>query len=290
MTALETTATATTAAPFRPGVGRVLALGLERTRYEVRQYFRQGDAVFFTFLFPTVMFVIFAAAFSASGKVGGDGHGHGGISFAAYYLPGLVAAGIVLSGLQNLGIDIAGERSDGTLKRLGGSPLPVVSYFLGKVGMVLTTAIAQLVLLLAVAHFGFGVALPGSAALWGRFAWIFLLSVLMSVVLGIGISGLPRSGRSASAVIVPILLVLQFISGVYFSFKDLPDWLKDIASVFPLKWIAQGMRSVFLPDSFASAEQTGTWDLGTVALMIGGWAAVGLVIALTSFRWVRKDR
>lgn len=274
----------------RPHVGRVLALGVERARYEVRNYFRAGDAVFFTFLFPTVIFVIFAAAFSASGDVGGDGHGHGGISIAAYYLPGLVASGIVLSGVQNLGIDIAGERSDGTLKRLGGSPLPVASYFLGKVGMVLTTAIAQLVLLLAVAHLAFGVALPGTAALWTRFAWVFLLSVLMSVVLGIGISGLPRSGRSASAVIVPILLVLQFISGVYFNFGDLPDWLKSIAGIFPLKWVAQGMRSVFLPDSFAAAEQTGTWDLGTAALMIGGWAVVGLAVALATFRWVRKDR
>ncbi|MGN6742857.1 MAG: ABC transporter permease [Amnibacterium sp.] len=274
----------------RPRAGRVLALGVERARYEVRNYFRAGDAVFFTFLFPTVIFVIFAAAFSASGSVGGDGHGHGGISIAAYYLPGLVASGIVLSGVQNLGIDIAGERSDGTLKRLGGSPLPVVSYFLGKVGMVLTTAIAQLVLLLAVAHFAFGVALPATPGLWGRFAWVFLLSVLMSVVLGIGISGLPRSGRSASAVIVPILLVLQFISGVYFNFGDLPDWLKSIAGIFPLKWVAQGMRSVFLPDSFATVEQTGTWDLGTAALMIGGWAVVGLVVALATFRWVRKDR
>ena len=39
------------------------------------------------------------------------------------------------------------------------------------------------------------------------------------------------------------------------------------------------MRSVFLPDSFAAAEQGGSWDLGTTALMIAGWAVVGLVIA-----------
>jgi ABC-2 type transport system permease protein len=279
--------TTTTARPVGRGP---VALGLERARYEVRGYFRAPDALFFTFLFPTVIFLIFAAAFSASGKVGTAPDGTGGITVAAYYLPGLIAAGIVLSGIQNLGVDIATERSDGTLKRLGGSPLPVVSYFLGKVGMVLVTAIAQLLLLLAVAHFVFAVALPGTPALWGRFAWIFLLSVLMSVVLGIGISGLPRSGRSASAVIVPILLVLQFISGVYFNFGDLPDWLKSIAGIFPLKWVAQGMRSVFLPDTFAAAEQTGTWDLGTAALMIGGWAVVGLVIALATFRWVRKDR
>ena len=207
----------------------------------------------------------------------------------AYYLPGLVAAGVVLSGVQNLGIAIAQERSDGTLKRLGGSPLPVVSYFIGKAGSVLVTALVQLLLLLAVAHLLFGVALPDDATHWLRFAWVFLLSVLMATVLGIGISGIPRTGRSASAVIVPILLVLQFVSGVYFTFTDLPVWLQNVASVFPVKWVAQGMRSVFLPEHFAAAEQQGTWDLGTTALVLAAWTVVGLVAARISFRWVRKD-
>ena len=38
---------------------RTLALGASRTRYEVRAYFRAGDTVFFTFLFPIVMLAIF---------------------------------------------------------------------------------------------------------------------------------------------------------------------------------------------------------------------------------------
>ncbi len=58
------------------------------------------------------------------------------------------------------------------------------------------------------------------------------------------------------------MLVLQFISGVYLPFTQLPDWLQDVASVFPLRWMASGMRSVFLPSQFASAEPGGAWHLG----------------------------
>ena len=271
------------------GPRRTLRLGAGRVRWEVRQYFRERDTIFFTFLFPTVIFLVFAAAFSTSDPVGARPDGTGGITIAAYYLPGLVAAGVVLSGIQNLGIAIAGERSDGTLKRLGGSPLPVVSYFIGKAGSVLVTAVIQLVLLFAVARILFGVALPDDATHWLRFAWVFLLSILMATVLGIGISGIPRSGRSASAVIVPILLVLQFVSGIYFTFTDLPGWLQTFAGFFPVKWVAQGMRSVFLPERFASAEQLGTWDLGTAALVLLAWTLVGLVATRITFRWVRKD-
>ena len=65
-----------------------------------------------------------------------------GISVGAYYLPGMLAAGMLLSGVQNLAVDIATEKGDGTLKRLGGTPLSPVSYFLGKIGQVFVTGIA----------------------------------------------------------------------------------------------------------------------------------------------------
>ena len=72
----------------------------------------------------------------------------------------MIAAGILLSGVQNLAVDIAGERSDGTLKRLGGTPLPVLSYFTGKMGQVIATSVLQIALLLVVARIAFGVELP----------------------------------------------------------------------------------------------------------------------------------
>ncbi|MCU1425340.1 MAG: transporter [Microbacteriaceae bacterium] len=267
--------------------GRTARLGLSRIANEVRAYFRQGDSVFFTFLFPVVMLTIFSTAFS-NGSFGTDSAGND-VSAAAYYLPGMLAAGLLLSGLQNLAIDIAIERSDGTLKRLAGTPLPVVSYFIGKIGQVLVTGAAQAALLLIVAAVLFGVELPTEAGQWATFVWVFLLGVTTSAVLGIALSRVPRSGKSATSVILPITLVLQFISGVYLPFTQLPDWLQNVASVFPLKWMAQGMRSVFLPDTFESLEQGGSWDLAGVVLVTGLWLVVGLILCRITFRWIRKD-
>lgn len=268
---------------------RTLALGTSRIGYELKLYFRQGDSVFFTFLFPIVMLSIFAVAFSTSGNVGTAPDGSGGISFAAFYVPGMVAAGMLLSGVQNLAVDIATEKGDGTLKRLGGTPLPVFSYFMGKIGMVLISAVFQVILLLLVARFAFNVDMPTDAAKWLTFAWVFLFGVVTSCVLGIALSALPRTGKSATAVVIPIVLLLQFISGVYLNFSQLPGWLQNIASIFPLKWMAQGMRSVFLPASFEVAEPGGAWNLGLVALVMGLWLVVGLILCRLTFRWIRKD-
>lgn len=276
----------TTTNPPLPA-GRTLRLGASRIAYEVKAYFRQGDSVFFTFLFPLVFLTIFSVAFSNS-NFGKDAAGNV-VTAADYYLPGMLAAGLLLSGLQNMSIDIAGERSDGTLKRLGGSPLPVFSYFIGKIGQVLVTGLAQAALLLVVAGVAFGVKLPSDPDRWLTFAWVFVLGVTTCAVLGIALSALPRSGKSATAVIIPITLILQFISGVYLPFSQLPHWLQNFASVFPLKWLAQGMRSVFLPDVFKKVEQNGSWDLPGVLIVTAIWLVVGLVLCRVTFRWIRKD-
>lgn len=290
----ETTTTTTGAAhaahgshgrPTRPGM---LRIGASRIGYEIKGYFRSPDAVFFTFLFPIIMLGIFTAAFSAAGDIQ-TRPGAEGISVGAYYLPGMLAAGMLLSGVQNLAVDIATEKGDGTLKRLGGTPLSPVSYFLGKIGQVFVTAVLQAGLLLLVSATLFGIALPTTSEAWLTFAWVFVLGVATSALLGIALSALPRSGKSATAVVIPIVLVLQFISGVYLRFNILPEWMQNLASAFPLKWMAQGMRAAFLPDDFKVMEQHGTWDLGWVAFWLIVWLVVGLVVSRLTFRWIRRD-
>ncbi|MFJ2543472.1 ABC transporter permease [Microbacterium sp. NPDC087589] len=274
----------TTTAPTRFGLPRTVRLGVRRIGFELRQYFRAGDQVFFTFLFPTVMYLIFATIFT-----GDVGEGADKVSMATYYLPGLIAGGIFLSGVQGLSIEIAVEKSDGTLKRLGSTPIAPATYFIGKIGEVFVTAILQMALLLTVAVVLYKVQLPSDAESWGLFAWVFVLGLLSCTLLGIALSALPRSGKTASAVVIPVVLLLQFVSGVYIAFSALPEWLQNVAGIFPLKWIAQGMRAAILPDSFKAAEPGGEWALGLVAIMLAVWLLAGFILSRATFRWIRQS-
>ncbi len=279
----------TRSAPNFTGIGRTLSLGVSQVGFELRRYFRSSGQVFFTFLFPALMFLLLGTAFSGMADVGALPDGTGGISQAAYLLPGMLASGILLSGVQGLGIDIATERGDGTLKQLGGTPLPPTSYMIGKAGLVLISGIVQAVLILTIAVVVYGIELPSGPEKWLTFSWIFLLGIVTSAILGVAISVLPKSGKSANSIIVPIVLVLQFISGVYVSFSTLPEWLQNVSGLFPLKWMAQGLRSVFLPDHFAAIEQTGHWELGWVAGALLIWSVAGFVLTRLTFRWVRAS-
>jgi ABC-2 type transport system permease protein len=261
--------------------GSTLRLGAARTVIELKQFFRERDSVVFTFLFPVILLAIFGSVFNDEIAPG--------VSFTQYFAAGMIASGIMLSSFQALSIGIALERDDGTLKRLRGTPMPPVAYFLGKIGQVLVTGVVQAAILLGIGALAFGLDLPGSANLWLRFAWIFVLGSAAGTVLGIAYSSVPRSGRSASAVVIPVVLVLQFISGVFFVYSQLPAWMRDIAQLFPLKWLAQGMRSVLLPASFESQEINGSWQLGLCAVVLTLWTVVGLLLCSRTFRWQRRD-
>ncbi len=263
----------------------VLSVGFSRIGYEVRNYFKTPDSMIFNFAFPLLMLSIFTLAF---GNLEIEIPGVRTVYSADFYLPAMLALGVFISGAQNLGVDIAIERNDGTLKRLAGSPISPVSYFIGKFGQVIITGSIQAVLILALAGIVFGAVLPDSLDNWLIFGWVFILGLIASAVIGIGISALPRSAKSATSVVLPPVLILQFMSGVYLDFNDLPEWLQGFASFFPLKWIAQGMRAAFLPDEFKANEVGGEWFLDQTATVLGIWLIVGVVIALATFRWIKR--
>ncbi len=261
----------------------VVQVGLSRTALEVKQFFREKEQLIFTFFFPIIFLGIFSAVFSSSDFAAG------GVDAATYFTPGMIASGIFLTSFQSLAITIAMERDEDLLKRLRGTPMSPQSYFIGKIGLVLTTSIAQFGLLLAIAGLVLGVDIPSEPSKWLNFLWIFVLGTASGSVLGIAFSVVPKSGKAASAVVTPVVLLLQFISGVYFVYSSLPGWMRTVSEFFPLKWLAQGMRSVFLPDSFEATEPGGSWQLGTGAIVLSIWLVVGLVVAQRVFRWTRRD-
>jgi ABC-2 type transport system permease protein len=233
--------------------------------------------VVFTLAFPVILLLFFSSVVNY--RIPGN------LSFSQYFVPGVLAAGLFGVSFQTLAIQVAIERDKGILKRLEGTPMPPSAYFIGKIVMVFTMVALETVVLLGIARALGKVALPTDAVKWLHFVWLTVLGVAAGSVLGIAFSSLARSGKSAPATVTPVAIVLQFISGVYFVFSQSPAWLREVASVFPLRWIAQGYRSVFLPDSYAQQEVAHQWQRGTIAVVLAVWTVAGLLLTLRTFRW-----
>jgi ABC-2 type transport system permease protein len=261
--------------PRLPGVWRT---GLVRGRLEVRAFFRERQIVAFVFALPAILLVLLGSIF-------GHEHAVRGVTVGQLFTAGMIAGGIGATSFQNLGLTIAAERERGTLKRLRGTPMAPAAYFMGKVIQVFVCTIAEVVVLILVGMAFYHLHLPTSGAKWWTLAWVFVLGTVACSLLGIAVSSLPSSSTNSFPVITLPFLVLQFISGVYVPFNNVPPWLQHIAEVFPLKWISQGLRSAFLPAQAAKLEPGQAWQHGQTALVLAVWIVGGLVLCLMTFRW-----
>ena len=256
-----------------------LKLGIRRGGLEVRQFARQRESVVFTLLFPIILLAIFGSVFKDTIAPG--------VTFSQYFVAGMIASGLVNTGFQALAITIPMERDVGGLKRLRGTPMPASSYFIGKAILIAVSMIIQIALLFGFGLLFFGVEMPTELSKWLTFTWLVLLGSACSTALGIAFSIVPKSGRGASAVVSPIVIILQFFSGVFFVFTQLPTWMQQLAAIFPLKWLTQGMRSVFLPDSFAAQEVAKSWETERTFLILVLWLVIGVFFSVRKFKWDR---
>ncbi|MFJ7903933.1 ABC transporter permease [Streptomyces sp. NPDC096198] len=187
-------------------------------------------------------------------------------------------------GLINLPQILVTERDEGTLLRLRATPGGIPAYLVAKSVLIVIVAMGIVTVLLGAAALFVDGPLPHSPRGWLTLIWVIALGLLAVVPLGAAIGAVLPNAREALAIIMLPAMALLVTSGAMFPIGQLPLWVQDIASVFPLRWMAQGVRSALLPDAAQAGEPSGSWQLPTVALVLTAWAVIGSLLAVPLLR------
>lgn len=262
----------------RPGALWPAAVALSRV--ELRAFFRDKRSLVFVLAFPVMLLVIFGAIFTDTITGGGKT-----IPAKQLFMAGIIAAGVLSCAFQGLAINVVQERESGLIRRLASSPMPKAAYFIAKVVRVLVTTVVEVAILMAISVVVYGLPLPRSATGWLTLVWVVLLGAASCALMGMAYTAIIPSQNAAPAVVTPVFIALQFISGVFFPLNQLPSWMQTLGAIFPLRWMAQGLRSVFLPPELVMAEPVHSWELNRVALYLLLWALGGLVVVARTFKW-----
>lgn len=257
-------------------------IGLSRVVPELKMFYRRPEQLALTFSMPAVICVLLGSIFSA--KVPGTQTSAGAVIAAS-----MLAYGIMSTSFINLGIGIAADRETGALRRLRGTPATASSYFIGKIMLVAIASFAEAVILLLVGVMIFRLHLPTDVFGWFTLTWVFLLGIVSCSLLGIFVSNLASNALSAAVITNGPAVGLQFLSGTYVPLMVLPTWMLIIGSFFPVKWMAQGFRSVLLPPQMVVFEPAGSWEHGRTFLVLAAWSIVGLLACLSVFRWSDRN-
>jgi ABC-2 type transport system permease protein len=249
---------------------RALALLARQVRYEQKLYWRSPSSAIFTFAFPILLLVIFASL-----NAGSTLRMLGGISYNQYYVPGIVAFGVISACYSQIAIALCFRRGAGVLKRIRGTPLPPWIFIAGTIGSSLIVSAILTLLTTAVGVLFYGVTFPGR---YGTLLLTLLAGAFCFCSIGIALTALIRVATAAPAIVNGLLFPIVFISGTFYPVEP-GSWLGRIGALFPVRHFEQAVFAAFDPRTAGSGLEPGA----LVAML--AWGAGALVVAMRRFRW-----
>jgi ABC-2 type transport system permease protein len=201
-----------------------------------RSFLRRRTAVFFTFLFPLLIVLIF-------GVLVETGAGGGGLFAepAGWYVPGYIAVVVLFTPLSRVGSEVARHRDGNRFEKLATTPLTRPEWVLAQTLVaVAVIGIAALLVLGMIAGF------TGARVAIGPTTLLLVPYVALGVALfcGVGavIGSLADSQDGVIAASNAIAIPLLFLSETFVPVSMLPDWLPT--GVSPLTYFSRGVRAV----------------------------------------------
>lgn len=198
---------------------------------ELRLFFRERQAVFWTFLYPVVMLWLFGAIF---GKYDVDG-----TSYSDAYVPSWIGTNILSVALYTIGTTLASYRERSVLKRVQATPVKPWTVLaahgaFGVVIVLLSTAV-----LVAEGALFFHLNAPRLPA--GVAAGL-VLSVLALFPFGVLLAALAKNTRTSAALSAVVLNLMLLFSGATFPLAMFPAGLRDAAHALPLYFVIDLLR------------------------------------------------
>jgi ABC-2 type transport system permease protein len=254
---------------------RALGLVAHQLRYDQKAFWRNPAAVFFTVMFPVVVFLILAIVFDGS-TIAVDG----GVEATTYYVPAIMALSVISSTMQTLAMTLVIAREDGRLKRGRGTPMPAWVFIAGRIGNSIVVSVMMLALLAAIGGVLYSVAFP-----WERLPQLLATLAIGAAsfcCLGIALTAVIPSQDAAAAIVNALLLPLYFLSGIFIPEDELPNGVIDFANHFPVRPFFEAFFDVYVPGAGGAIA----WH---ELIVVSIWGLAGLILAIRFFRWTPRN-
>ena len=247
-----------------------MRLFLHQVRVEQLVYWRSREAAVFTFIFPLMLFLLLGSVYS--------GHIYG-VPASQALLAALLAYGCAMVAFAGVAISLVLRREQAILKRLRATPLPPVTYVTALLASTIIVFVLETIALFALGRLVFNTPFPSRI---GSIAVVVVLGAICFSALGIGLSGLIRSGEGSSAVVNLIVLPMAFLTGAFGPTHHYPRFLRAIGDVLPLKYLVDLSNAVYL-------HKHAVWSKpGAIGVLVA-WGVAGVVVAAFKFRWEPRD-
>ena len=163
------------------------------------------------------------------------------IRYIDWLFPGILGMNMMFSALWGVGYIVVRYRKNGVLKRLKATPLTAFEYLSAQLISRLFVLMSSLVVVWAGCHLIFSFEVQGS---YLTLLWVFLAGSLNLIALGLLLASRGTSEEFVSGILNFISWPMMFLSEVWFSLEGAPEWIRQVAQIFPLTHLLKAARAV----------------------------------------------
>jgi ABC-2 type transport system permease protein len=252
-----------TYAPPERRVPRLGGFSLTFLALELRRMARNRRTMIFTFIMPSVFFLLFGT--NSDSRHQRAGHGN----VTAYILVSMAVYGAMLATTSG-GASVSVERSVGWSRQLRLTPLNPLAYILVKVLVAMSLGLAAVLVVNVVGSF-FGVDMP--VHIWVECAVIGWLCSIVFAAFGLFMGYLLPS-ENVMQILGPVLALLSFAGGLFVPLDQMGHVFSSIAKFSPVYGVGVIARYPLTDD--------GNLLAGIVSVLV--WTAVFVAGAAWRFR------
>ena len=167
-----------------------------------------------------------------------------GLRSVFMFVPGVITVLLMLVSTMMTSISITRERELGTMEALLVSPAKPVQIIIGKVTPYVLLSFINLIVILLMANFIFGMPIQGSIPLLLAESILF---IIMSLALGLLISTVSKTQQQAMLLsMFALLLPTILLSGFIFPVENMPVILQWLSHLMPSKWFIIIIKNIML--------------------------------------------
>ncbi|MCO5226484.1 MAG: ABC transporter permease [Thermomicrobiales bacterium] len=201
-------------------------------------------------------------------------------TFIDWFMPGIIAMSLMNTGIIGISTAFVAFREKGILRRIKVTPFPLWKFLTARVIGAMIVGLLSTFVLIGLSMILFGAEVRGN--------WLLIIAVIVLVStcmlsIGAAIAAIARNVETAAGMANMITFPMMFLSGVFFPISSMPDWMRPIMAVMPLKYGVNALREPMLYGHGISAIWT---DL----LILIAISIAAIFIAVRMFRWESTDK
>jgi len=236
---------------------------------ELKLAFRNFIYVFFAFVFPPMMLLLFGGMYGNEPSQFYNGHGSVDVLTPAYI--GMIMA---VSGLMGLPLQLSEYRQHKVLKRFKATPVSTGAIMTPHFLVNGLLCILGTILLVIVGKMVFNLHFLGNLP---SFLIAFLISVICIFSIGFLIAAVAPNSRAANAIAYLVYFPMLFLSGATVPLQIMPQAIVTISKFLPLTYCVEILQGTWLGNPLSDFVRA------IVILLVISIVCIG--VSIKAFRW-----